>query len=75
MCAPHRSGTPPHLSAVRVRVPQGLVIWSLLRALAPCIRDGVVEVWAVDPKGRMEAPARLFTQVPYADSASMVALL
>lgn len=30
------------------------VLWSLLRGLAPAIRDGVVEVWALDPKGGME---------------------
>jgi DNA segregation ATPase FtsK/SpoIIIE, S-DNA-T family len=40
------------------------VVWSLLRGLASGIRDGVVDVRAVDPKGGMElAPgAALFTQ-------------
>ena len=40
---------------------------SLLRGLAPGIRDGLVQVWAVDPKGGMElAPAApLFTQFAY----------
>jgi DNA segregation ATPase FtsK/SpoIIIE, S-DNA-T family len=33
---------------------KGSVISSLLRGLAPGIRDGLVEVWAVDPKGGME---------------------
>lgn len=30
------------------------VLWSLLRGLAPAIRDGRVVVWALDPKGGME---------------------
>ncbi len=30
------------------------VLWSLLRGLAPAIRDGTVVVWALDPKGGME---------------------
>lgn len=33
---------------------KGSVFWSLLRALAPAIRDGLVQVWAFDPKGGME---------------------
>jgi S-DNA-T family DNA segregation ATPase FtsK/SpoIIIE len=33
---------------------KGSVVWSLLRGLAPAIRSGLVEVWAVDPKGGME---------------------
>ena len=30
------------------------VIWSLIRALCPAIHAGIVEVWAIDPKGGME---------------------
>jgi S-DNA-T family DNA segregation ATPase FtsK/SpoIIIE len=33
---------------------KGSVLWSLLRGLAPAIRDGHVAVWAIDPKGGME---------------------
>ncbi|MEV4619701.1 cell division protein FtsK [Asanoa sp. NPDC049573] len=33
---------------------KGSVIWSIVRALASGIRDGIVEVWAFDPKGGME---------------------
>jgi S-DNA-T family DNA segregation ATPase FtsK/SpoIIIE len=33
---------------------KGSVIWSIVRNLAPAIRDGWVEVWALDPKGGME---------------------
>lgn len=33
---------------------KGSVVWSLLAGLAPGIRDGLVQVWVVDPKGGME---------------------
>ena len=33
---------------------KGSVIWSTVRAVAGGIRDGLVEVWAFDPKGGME---------------------
>jgi len=33
---------------------KGSVLWSIVRALAPAIRGGLVEIWAVDPKGGME---------------------
>jgi S-DNA-T family DNA segregation ATPase FtsK/SpoIIIE len=48
---------------------KGSVIWSLVSALAPGIRDGLVQVWAVDPKGGMElAPgAAMFTRFVYGD--------
>lgn len=48
---------------------KGSVIWSLICALAPGIRDGLVQVWAVDPKGGMElAPGRaMFTRFVYGD--------
>jgi S-DNA-T family DNA segregation ATPase FtsK/SpoIIIE len=48
---------------------KGSVIWSLIAALAPGIRDGLVQVWAVDPKGGMElAPGRaMFTRFVYGD--------
>jgi S-DNA-T family DNA segregation ATPase FtsK/SpoIIIE len=49
---------------------KGSVIWSLVTALAPGIRDGLVQVWAVDPKGGMElAHGRaLFTRFVYGDA-------
>jgi DNA segregation ATPase FtsK/SpoIIIE, S-DNA-T family len=55
---------------------KGSVVWSLLRGLAPGIRDGLVDVRAVDPKGGMElAPgAALFTQFAWR-SEDMVELL
>ena len=55
-----------HLLVVGVTgAGKGSVIWSLLRALAPSIRDGTVTVWAVDGKAGMElAPGRaLFTRL------------
>jgi S-DNA-T family DNA segregation ATPase FtsK/SpoIIIE len=33
---------------------KGSVVWSVLNALAPAIRHGLVQVWVVDPKGGME---------------------
>lgn len=33
---------------------KGSVVWSLLRALAPAIRAGLVAPWVIDPKGGME---------------------
>jgi S-DNA-T family DNA segregation ATPase FtsK/SpoIIIE len=48
---------------------KGSVLWSLLHALGPAIRDGQVTVWAIDPKGGMElAPgAGLFARFSYGD--------
>ncbi len=36
---------------------KGSVVWSLIRGLAPAIRDGSVQLWVVDPKGGMELGA------------------
>lgn len=33
---------------------KGSILWSVLKGLAPAIRDGLVQVWAIDPKGGME---------------------
>ena len=56
---------------------KGSVLGSLLRAVGPAIRDGVVRVWAVDPKGGMELnpSAPLFDRFAYGDPATMVSLL
>jgi len=53
------------------------VLWSLLRGLAPAIRDGTVAVWASDPKGGMElAPGRpLFARFCGAEFEAMADLL
>ncbi|WP_250645429.1 type IV secretory system conjugative DNA transfer family protein, partial [Candidatus Protofrankia californiensis] len=49
---------------------KGSVLHSILRALAPLIAAGIVEVWGIDPKGGMELyPVRdLFTR--YADGST-----
>ena len=56
---------------------KGSVLWSLIRTMGPFIRDGSVQVWAIDPKGGMELTpgAGLFTRFGYQDPAAMVALL
>jgi DNA segregation ATPase FtsK/SpoIIIE, S-DNA-T family len=48
---------------------KGSVVWSTLHALGPAIRDGLVSVWCLDPKGGMElAPGRgLFARFVYGD--------
>ena len=55
---------------------KGSVLWSLLRGLAPAIRAGWVQVWAVDPKAGMElAPGEpMFARFAYEPDA-MVDLL
>ncbi|WP_197677058.1 FtsK/SpoIIIE domain-containing protein [Friedmanniella luteola] len=49
---------------------KGSVIWSLLLHLAPLIRSGLVNVWAVDPKGGMELAGgrSLFARFAHGDS-------
>jgi S-DNA-T family DNA segregation ATPase FtsK/SpoIIIE len=56
---------------------KGSVVWSLIRALGPGIRERSVQVWAIDPKGGMELTpgAGLFTRFAYADTESMVLML
>jgi len=51
---------------------KGSVLWSILAGLAPGIRDGVVRVWAVDPKGGMELAfgAPLFARFAYGDNTT-----
>jgi S-DNA-T family DNA segregation ATPase FtsK/SpoIIIE len=36
---------------------KGSVLWSLVRSLAPLVRDGLVRLWVIDPKGGMELAA------------------
>lgn len=46
---------------------KGSVVWSLLAGLGPAIRDGLVSVWAIDPKGGAELSggAPLFDRFVY----------
>ena len=63
------------LAAGATGAGKGSVLWSIVRALLPAIRDGWVKVWALDPKRMELALGRgLFDQ--YADqSGDMVELL
>ena len=56
---------------------KGSVVWSLIRALGPRVREGSVQLWAVDPKGGMELTpgAGLFTRFAYESPSAMVDLL
>jgi DNA segregation ATPase FtsK/SpoIIIE, S-DNA-T family len=53
------------------------LIWSILWSIGPLIRDGLVQVWAVDPKGGMELyPGRkLFTRYADKDIEEMTKIL
>jgi DNA segregation ATPase FtsK/SpoIIIE, S-DNA-T family len=56
---------------------KGSVLWSLIRGLAPGVRDGLVELWVIDPKGGMElAPgAPLFARFAHDSADHMAAVL
>ncbi|MQA04323.1 MAG: hypothetical protein GEV07_16910 [Streptosporangiales bacterium] len=45
------------LIAGKTGAGKGSVLWSLIRALGPAVRDGLVEFWVIDPKGGMELAA------------------
>ncbi|WP_432829352.1 FtsK/SpoIIIE domain-containing protein [Dactylosporangium sp. CA-092794] len=59
------------------RSGKGSVQWSLVRAMAPAIRSGLVRLWGIDPKGGVELSigAALFTRLEYTDPGPMVAML
>ncbi|WP_036518644.1 FtsK/SpoIIIE domain-containing protein [Nocardioides sp. J54] len=56
---------------------KGGVVWSILAGLGPAIRDGLVQVWVVDPKGGMEFGAghALFSRFAYDTGEATLALL
>jgi DNA segregation ATPase FtsK/SpoIIIE, S-DNA-T family len=56
---------------------KGSVVWSLIRAMAPGVHAGSVQLWCVDPKGGMElaAGAPMFTRFAYDHPAEMADLL
>ena len=56
---------------------KSILIWCLLWAMAPLIRDGVVEVHAVDPKGGMElGPGRaLFAGYAQSDIGEIMGVI
>ncbi|MGH3484714.1 MAG: FtsK/SpoIIIE domain-containing protein [Nocardioidaceae bacterium] len=49
---------------------KGSVLWSILHALSPGIRSGLVEAWGIDPKGGMEFALgqHLFTRYCYGNN-------
>jgi S-DNA-T family DNA segregation ATPase FtsK/SpoIIIE len=53
------------------------VVWSIVRGVASAVHGGLVQLWAVDPKGGMElAPGRaLFARFGGAEVEAMVELL
>ncbi|WP_328411940.1 FtsK/SpoIIIE domain-containing protein [Nocardia sp. NBC_00403] len=56
---------------------KGSVLWSIIAALGPAIRDGLVDVWLADPKGGVEfggGEGRLFTRFA-TDTATILAML
>jgi S-DNA-T family DNA segregation ATPase FtsK/SpoIIIE len=71
-------GTPYHLRLLGTHLlvvgatgsGKGSVLWSIIAALAPGIREGLVQLWALDPKGGMEfAFGRpLFARFVYGDA-------
>jgi S-DNA-T family DNA segregation ATPase FtsK/SpoIIIE len=56
---------------------KGSVIWSLIRGLGPGVRDGLVRLWVLDPKGGMElaAGAPLFERFAYDRPADIADVL
>jgi S-DNA-T family DNA segregation ATPase FtsK/SpoIIIE len=56
---------------------KGSVLWSLIRGLAPAVRDGLVRLWVLDPKGGMEltAGAPLFARFCHDSAAEMATVL
>ncbi|MEB0286767.1 FtsK/SpoIIIE domain-containing protein [Cryobacterium sp. 10I1] len=56
---------------------KGSVVWSVICGLAPAIRDGLVALWVVDPKGGMEFAAgeALFTRFSHDTGENTLALL
>ena len=56
---------------------KGSVLWSLIRAVAPLVHLGSVELWVIDPKGGMEMTfgRRLFARFEDTDFEAMAAML
>lgn len=56
---------------------KGSVVWSILAGIAPLLRDGIVQVWVIDPKGGMEfgRGASLFSRFAYDTTDQALALL
>jgi DNA segregation ATPase FtsK/SpoIIIE, S-DNA-T family len=65
------------LAAGATGAGKGSVLWSLIRGLCPAVRDGLAELWVLDPKGGMElAPgAGLFARFAHDTPGHMAAVL
>lgn len=65
------------LLAGKIGSGKSSALWSLLRGLAPAIRDGLAEVYAIDPKGGIELGfgKELFTGYEDRDMQAMGAML
>jgi S-DNA-T family DNA segregation ATPase FtsK/SpoIIIE len=56
---------------------KGSVLWSLIRSLGPAVRDGLVRLWVLDPKGGMELALGepLFERFAYDTPAELATVL
>ncbi|MFX0579458.1 FtsK/SpoIIIE domain-containing protein [Nocardia nepalensis] len=56
---------------------KGSVAYSILAGVAPAIRDGLVDVWCIDPKGGVEfgPAADMFVRFAYESAEQILALL
>jgi S-DNA-T family DNA segregation ATPase FtsK/SpoIIIE len=56
---------------------KGSVVWSIVAGVAPAVRDGLVELWVIDPKGGMELGrgSVLFTHFSYDAGERSLSLL
>jgi S-DNA-T family DNA segregation ATPase FtsK/SpoIIIE len=56
---------------------KGGVVWSILAGIGPAVRDGLVQIWVVDPKGGMEfgAGQPLFSRFAYDTGEETLSLL
>jgi S-DNA-T family DNA segregation ATPase FtsK/SpoIIIE len=56
---------------------KGSVLWSIIRGLGPAVRDGLVKLWVLDPKGGMELAAGrpLFDRFAYATAEALADML
>ncbi len=65
------------LAAGATGAGKGSLLWSVVRGLGPAVRDGLAQLWVLDPKGGMEfaAGAPLFARFAYGRPTEMAAVL
>jgi S-DNA-T family DNA segregation ATPase FtsK/SpoIIIE len=56
---------------------KGSIVWSIIAGVAPAVRDGLVALWVIDPKGGMEfgRGEALFTRFSYDAAEQTLTLL